>query len=428
MKRRLLLVCMLFSLLPLPAQAVFSDAWAALRDDPRGAAVSIGSLEITRLNAGKESLALLNGFLSPLELQVSDISGDGVIRLTDRESGQSVCFRGERTERPLPFLSAAGAMKDLWETVLPGLFPLLAGEEPPETEEVSTYFRVLGKSFARQSLTVSLERFQVLPKDALSPLLSCLKALFRDCAAGPYVSAYLDRLTLEGEMTVRRNLNEAGQDMAYQFAGRIGSDGEDIRKLTFIIGKNGEIFYFSVKAPAVRGGGGFQAALTVPAWSETKTRASRKITWSIRRTADKNTWKQTDTLQLNSQKGKSETVSADFRRELSDGIKQVWQLSLRLQSAGDGTLRGTLSGSRQHAATEVVRWQAAVSAGPAGPVPDGETVSEAQAAALLARMLAGRRNQLSPGDRRQLDHLLRTDSWMNGASAAPLPELNETEE
>ena len=153
MKRRLLLVCMLFSLLPLPAQAVFSDAWAALRDDPRGAAVSIGSLEITRLNAGKESLALLNGFLSPLELKVSDISGDGVIRLTDRESGQSVCFRGERTERPLPFLSAAGAMKDLWETVLPGLFPILAGEEPPETEEVSTYFRVLGKSFARQSLT-----------------------------------------------------------------------------------------------------------------------------------------------------------------------------------------------------------------------------------------------------------------------------------
>lgn len=429
MKRRLLLVCLMFSLLPLPAQAVFSDAWAALRDDPRGVSVSVGSLEITQLNAGKESLALLNGFLSPWELQVSDVSGNGMIRLTDRDSGQTVCFQAEQTGRSLPFLSGADALEDLWETVLPGLFTQLTGEEPPETEEVSTYFRVLGRSAARQSLTISPEQFRALPRDTLSPLFSCLTDLFRGCAAAPFVSAYLDSLTLEGEMTARRNLDDAGRDMAFQFGGRIGSDGEDIRKLTFIIGKNGDIFYFSVKAPAVRGGGSFQASLTVPAWSENKTRASRKITWSVRRTADKNTWKLTDTLQLSSQKGKNEAISAGFQRELNDGSgKQVWQLTLKLQSDGDGTLRGTLSGRQQHAATDVVRWQAAVSAGPAGSTPDAGAVSEAEAAVLLARLLSQKRSQLSQSGRRQLDHLLRTDSWMNGAAAAPLPEMNETEE
>ena len=429
MRRKLLIFCLLLSLLPLPAQAVFSDTWEALQSDPSGLTVRADSLEVTELNAADGTLALLNGFLSPWTLEISGLSEGGLIRLSDRDSGEAVLIRAEETQEPLPVLSAAQALRDLWETVLPGLFTALSGEEPPEIEEKSTSFRVLGVSPSRQSLTVSEALFSLLPEDTLSPLKTCLKTMFRDFEAGPSVSAYLDRLTLEGEMTMRRNLNGEGKDMAYQFGGRIGSDGGDIRKLTFIIGKNGDIFYFSVKAPAVRGSNSFQAALTVPKWTETKSKSSRKITLSIRNTVDKETRKLDDTLQLTSQKGKEETVSADYERETNDGtIKQVRTLSLRLRSTEEGALEGTLSCRQTHASTEVVRWQANVSVRPGGLTAAEEPVSQAQASVLLARMLAGKTARLSEKDRRQLNHLLRTDSWMNGAPVPPLPELHETEE
>ena len=35
-------------------------------------------------------------------------------------------------------------------------------------------------------------------------------------------------------------------------------------------------------------------------------------------------------------------------------------------------------------------------------------------AAQLAKYLADYRSKLEPGDQRQLDHMLRTDAWMNG--------------
>ena len=429
MRRKLLTVWLLLSLLPLPAQAGFSDAWDALERNPAGVKVTVSSPEVTKLNATEEALSLLNAYLSPLVLEVSDIAGEGLIRLSDRESGETVAFRPGETPESLPCLSAAQALHDLWETALPNLFTTLYGDEPPEVEEKGTSFRVLGYSPARQSLAVSKALFSVLPETALSPALEGLKAVFRDYAVSPAVSAYLDSLTLEGEMTVRRNLNGDGQDLAYQFAGRIGAGGEDIRKLTFIIGKNGDIFYLSVKAPAVRGSNSFQAALTVPKWSETKTKSSRKITLSIRQTLDKETWKLDDSLQLTSQKGKDEGISAVLERETSDGsVKQTWNGTLRLSGTADGGLEGTLSFRQLHASSDVIRWQADVSLMPADTEAAAETVSETQAVMMLAQLLAGKRDRLSAEERRQLDHLLRTDTWMNGASVAPLPESIEMED
>ena len=230
-------------------------------------------------------------------------------------------------------------------------------------------------------------------------------------------------------MTVRRNLNGEGQDLAYQFAGRIGAKGEDIRKLTFIIGKNGDIYYFSIKAPAVRGGNNFQAALTVPKWSETKTKSSRKITLSIRRTVDKETWKLDDSLQLTGQKGKEEAITAVLERETSDGsVKQSWNGTLRLSATEDGHLDGTLSFRQLHASSDVIRWQANVSVSPAEAETAADTVTETQAVMMLAGLLTKKKNQLPEKERRQLEHLLRTDAWMNGASVPPLPETEETEE
>ena len=70
MRRKLLIFCLLLSLLPLPAQAVFSDTWEALQSDPRGLTVRADSLEVTELNAADETLALLNRralLLDPVE-------------------------------------------------------------------------------------------------------------------------------------------------------------------------------------------------------------------------------------------------------------------------------------------------------------------------------------------------------------------------
>ena len=431
MRRRLLILLLTLALFPLPAGASFSDAWDSLRSDPAGVTVTFSSLKVTRLNASENALAVLNGFLSPwtLELQVPAGSGDGLIRLWDSGSGQSAAVAAGREQDGLPYLAAAQALRGLWETALPELFVRLSGEEPPETEEKSTSFSVLGRSPARQSLTVSKALFGVLPKEALDPLISGLKTLFRDYPVSPYVSAYLDRLTLDGELTVRRNLNDEGQDMAYQFAGRIASGGEDVRKLTMIIGKNGDIYYFSVKAPAARGSGNFQAALTVPRLTETKAKASRKITLSIRRTEDRNTWKLNDTLQLTGRKTGNGEISARWERAVeSDGVKQTDELTLDLSGGADRALAGRLSFSRRHAAVEVIAWQAEVRAGPGGNVsPDG-AVSEEEAAGLLAGLLTQKISRLTPEDRRQLQHLLRTDSWMNGPAVSPLPEPEETEE
>ena len=429
MRRKLLIVWLLLSLLPFPAQAGFSDTWDALKQNPSGVKVTFSSPEVTKLNAKEEALSLLNAYLSPFTLEVSDIAGNGTIRLSDRESGEAAAFRLRETPEALPYLSAEQALRGLWDTGFPALFTALCGEEPPEIEEKGTSFRVLGYSASRQSLTVSKALFSVLPKEALTPVLDGLKAVFRDYEVSPAVSAYLDQLTLEGEMTVRRNLNGEGQDLAYQFAGRIGTGGEDVRKLTFIIGKNGDIYYFSVKAPAVRGGNNFQAALTVPKRSETKTKSSRKITLSIRRTVDKETWKLDDSLQLSSQKGKEEAITAVLERETSDGsVKQTWSGTLRLSATEDGHLDGTLSFRQLHASSDVIRWQANVSVSPAEAETAADTVTETQAVMMLAGLLTKKKNQLPEKERRQLEHLLRTDAWMNGASVPPLPETEETEE
>ena len=57
-----------------------------------------------------------------------------------------------------------------------------------------------------------------------------------------------------------------------------------------------------------------------------------------------------------------------------------------------------------------------------------DTVTETQAVMMLAGLLTKKKNQLPEQERRQLEHLLRTDAWMNGASVPPLPETEETEE
>ena len=87
MRRKLLIVWLLLSLLPFPAQAGFSDTWDALKQSPAGVKVTFSSPEVTKLNAKEEALSLLNAYLSPFTLEVSDIAGNGTIRLSDRERG-----------------------------------------------------------------------------------------------------------------------------------------------------------------------------------------------------------------------------------------------------------------------------------------------------------------------------------------------------
>ena len=428
-----LLLCLLSALLPLSAQAGFSDAWTALETSENGMTVSVSGLEVTWLNTTDSSLTLLNGLLSPLSVRFSAGPAGDFLALSDEDSGKEIiASAGKETDQALPYPAGLTALRRLWEQRFPALFEYLSGvsgEEPPEVEEKSTYFNVLGSSPARQSLTVSREQFALLPPSALQPFLNDLKAVFAGSRVHDDLSGYLDQMTLESEMVFHRNLDGNGQDMAYQLGGRIGSGGADIRKLTFVIGRSGDIFYFSVKAPAVRGGNSFQAVMNVPKWSTSRGKVSRDCTFTVKTVKGNDTRTTEDTLRMECRKGTEEAVTLRLdREEKHDGITENWQFSLKLDSAPDGSLSGTLSGWQKHAASYVVKWSSRVSVTPGQPALSRPVLSRGQAAGALLELLAMKRNALSYKDQRQLDHLLRTDAWMNGPNVPPIPAQQETEE
>ena len=127
-----------------------------------------------------------------------------------------------------------------------------------------------------------------------------------------------------------------------------------------------------------------------------------------------------DTVDLTDDHSDGEKITGSLKREhTADGIKTVWTVTPSLR--GDGhSLEGRLTCRKKHAQTVV--WQAELTVSAAVGADPGEAAAadETLFAAQVLNYLTGYRNSLPEADRRQLDHMLRTDSWMNGA-VIPVP-------
>ncbi|MBQ4436012.1 MAG: hypothetical protein II879_07960, partial [Clostridia bacterium] len=171
--------------------------------------------------------------------------------------------------------------------------------------------------------------------------------------------------------------------------------------------------YVSLKLPARSGKNNFELVIDLKA----KT-GKKKNTWagtiSFKRVMNGVSCTITDTVDLENEHTSGEQISGSVKRQLTEGgIKTVWTVKPVLASDGHG-FQGTLKVTKKHAQTQV--WELAVALSVREGAEAGTATAEglSEFAAQLAEYLADYRSKLEPGDQRQLDHMLRTDAWMNG--------------
>ena len=408
---------------PFGARASFSPAWDALLADPWGVGVTVSDLSVTQLNASEDALLTLNNLLTPLSLSCLTVPAGDFFALKGPDMPELLC-RIETDDAFVPLVNLS-AMERLFTQSLPELFDALAGDPGPETEEKSTSFRVLGLSPARKSLTVSQEIWEAVPSKAREAFLSDAGQAFLGTPFAQALAEYLSGLTLQGDMTVRRNLDAAGGDMAFQFSGRVSSLGQDARKVSVVLGLNGDIRYLSLKAPAVRGKNNLQVALTIPAVTEAKKKHSQKITLSVKRVLGDESWSLSDTLTLTNSLSKGEEISVSLTRmEEENGMSRTADFRLSASPDEADGLMGSFTLKLTREAVTLSVWKGALRASPFSldPAVLQAAAPAEQAAQKLLEWFVTLRKGLSYEEQRHLDHLLRTDRWMNGPSVSPLPE------
>ena len=378
--------------------------------------LTVGGLKVERLTGSDKGLQTLNAFAAPLSASVA-VGGDtALLRLMagDREISSLRMDADAGTER-LPHK----ALEAVFTEALPALFDAcMPAEEPPEPEERSVSVRNLGRSTRRTTLTVTPEQFAAAGP-ALAGFRECVSRLSAHLPHAAEIMVWLDQMEAVSDLTLKRLENDGGDAVAWQLTGQIASGGKDVRKLTLYGGVNGKNVYVSLKLPARSGKNRLELTADLK-----DTAGKKKNTWSGTVTYKRNmngvslTLK--DTVDLTDDHSDGEKITGSLKREhTADGIKTVWTVTPSLR--GDGrSLEGRLTCRKKHAQTVV--WQAELTVSAAVGADPGEAAAadETLFAAQVLNYLTGYRNSLPEADRRQLDHMLRTDSWMNGA-VIPVP-------
>ena len=395
----------------------FSDT-ADLLDKAEGVTVRLSDVKVQQLTGNDHGRETLNAFLAPLSAEIA-LNAEAA-RLAVLASGQEVSALSlEGQKLPDTGLLPHEAFRRLVTETLPDLFLELLPEEVFEPELRKVKIKNLPSSVQRTVLSATQE--QLAACGTLEQLKADWAAMSAYLPHHEEMSAWLANLTAVSALTVQRLENEAGEPVAWNITGRVSDGGKDVRNLSLYGGVNGLNAYFTLKLPARSGKNTLELTINL------KDKAGKKTnTWSgtitCKRRKDGVSYTVKDTVDLENSHSGREEISGSVKHEVTeDNIKSVWTLVPEL--TGDGhQLAGTLKVTKKYAQTRVWQVTLAVSAAEGAELKPG-AADEAGFAGGLMAYLQGYVGGLSPEDQRQLEHMLRTDAWLNGpvvpAPAAP---------
>ena len=391
----------------------FSDTAAKL-DAAEGLTLTVSGLTLRQMTGSENGRETLNAFLSPLSASAA-LKGE-TARLAFLSKGTEIAAlrmdeAGQADAFELPYIT----LSRVFSEVLPALFDAGVPEEGlPEPEQRTVNIRNVGKSTQRTTLTISPAQANAA-ESALSAIQDIVARLSGHLPHSAELVAWTEGLSAVSNLTLKRLENEEGKAVAWSMTGRIASGGKDARNLNLYSGVSGMNVYVSLKLPARSGKNSLELVIDLKA----KT-GKKKNTWSgtvsYKRAMNGDSYTVKDTVDLENDHASGERITGSLKRELTlDGIKSVWTVKPDL--TGDGhSMKGTVTATKKHAQTQV--WQASftvsLAEGASVEEPAAETAQEFTA--LLLGYLNEYRASLSADEQRQLDHMLRTDDWMNGLS------------
>ena len=268
--------------------------------------------------------------------------------------------------------------------------------------------------------------WQPLLKAALERLLPLQQA--------EEISGSLNSLAFTRSLSIKRFLDQDGQDLGLQVTGAVETDGT-ARKLTLFTGQSRQGFYLSLKLPAVRGNDTLEAQIAL------KTQPGQWTgDWRVTQRTGKDVWTITGTLALaGEQRDGGETLSGEItlrvRRTGSQKSTADYRLTPDMEFTAGG-LTGTLDfreltgkAARRHVTLHLkVQAEDLKAPPPALAQVDLDTASPLQIKQEQERVQAA----LLPGlsewvlslpkeDRRLLLHDLGRDERTRGDSVPALP-------
>ena len=412
------LIALLLAAVLLLSLSAAADTLDAL-DGSEALTLQVDSAAFTQLNASEAGTDVLNAFLKPLSAEIS-LTADQA-RLAFSANGEEISALRVAGDSPagakaLPMQ----ALRDVFETALPQLYAAcVSEEEPPEPTVKNTSVRNLPRSTQRTDITVTPEQLAAA-QDSLAVFRAAAAALCAHLDCAEEITAWADALTAAGDLNLRRLEDAEGRAIAWQLTGRVSRAGEDVRKLTLYGGVSGMNTTVTLKLPARSGKNDLQLTIDLKE-KKGKKENSWDGTISFKRTMNGDTVSIKDTIKLRNALGDSEALTGSVKREVvKDGIKAVWTLVPAL--TGDGrTLSGTATLTKKHAQTQVWQLQLRLSLSAAAPQQSEAADDPAVFRQELLRWLSGYFSALSPAEQRQLAHMLRTDSWMNGPAVPAIP-------
>ena len=423
MKGKYLYVCaVLWTVLCLlPGPALAGTLEQLDRADSLTATVS--GLTFTQLNASDKGLSTLNAFLAPLSVRVGVGTDTARLAVLSGESELASLSLGAEAwpdQRILPH----EALKRVFDEALPALFDACCPEEgAPEPELRNASVRRLPRSTQRTTLTITPAQFAAA-EGALAVFRDCVACLDAHLSFAEDMNEWLDGIAAASDLTLKRLEDAEGKAIAWQLTGRVTSGAKDTRQLTLYGGIDGMNAYISLKLPARAGKNNLQLTVDL-AYKAGRKENSWSGTVTFKRVKDGDSVTIKDTVSLKNALSGGESLSGSVKRAATEnGIKSVWTLKPDLQ--GDGTaLRGTVSLTKKHAQTQVWQAKASLSLSPGMAENAAESASAVQFVSRLLASWNAYRGSLPDDTRRQLDHMLRTDDWMNGtvypANRVPTP-------
>ncbi len=391
----------------------FSDTVDAL-DAADGLTLSLSNLTVRQLTGSENGRDVLNAFLSPLSAGAA-LKGNTARLAFLAGNAEIAALRMDSAGQADTFVMPQDTLARVFTEFLPALFEAGVPEEGlPEPELKTVNIRNLPKSTQRTTLTISPSQAKAA-KAAHAALRDITAQLSAHLPHTAELCAWAEAVGAASDLTLKRLENEKGQAVAWQLTGRIASGGKDTRRLTLYGGMNGTNVYVSLKLPARSGKNNLEFVVDLKDKTGKKTN-----TWSgtvsYKRVMNGVSCTIKDTVDLENDHTSGESITGSVRREVTvDGIKSVWTLRPDLSGDGHG-LQGTLTATKKHAQTQVWQAQMNVSLTEGAAVDEAAAETQQQFAAQLLGYLNGYRAQLSADEQRQLDHMLRTDQWMNGPS------------
>ncbi len=381
----------------------------------------LSGFSLIQINGAQAGQEMINRALSPLSAEVAVDAETARLALLN-DGAELAALRLPASAWPDTGTWPHAALRRVLNEALPALFDACLPEEELTPEARMATVRNLPTSIQRTTLTVTPAQFGQA-EGALAPFRTAFAAM---CAHLPYadaLNAWVSALTAESDLTLKRLEDADGRAVAWSLSGRISSGGQDVRKLTFTGGIDGMNAYVSLKLPARSGKNSFE--LTVDLKDKP---GKKKNTWSgtvsLKRVLNGESWTIRDTVSLTDEHAGEERLTGSVKREsVTDGIKTVWTAAPDLRGE-NGRLAGTLKVTKKHAQTQVWQASAAVSLSPGASTAAAAADSVSAFAAALTDAWIRFRASLPADGQRLLDHVFRSDAWLNGTSApvAPIDE------